>query len=223
MNAGYAAAMARARARLGAVPFDTVQTRWGTVQYLDQGDGLPLLWSHGVPGGYDNVRELTDLYVGTECRAIGPSRFGYLGSAMPEDATPADQADAYVDLLDQLRIERVVMIGFSAGGPAAIQFALRHAERAHALIVMSSYLPGMGARSFPKALHSMHWSPNPRRTGTRSRRSACRLFWCTPRTIPSPPMSTYRARPPASSARGWSPSRRAVTSSCVTPARSAPP
>jgi pimeloyl-ACP methyl ester carboxylesterase len=147
--------MAQARARLASVPYNTVQTRWGTMQYLDQGEGLPFFLSHGVLGGYDNVRELIDLYVGTGSRAIGPSRFGYLGSTMPEEATPADQADAYAALLDQLRVERVVMIGFSAGGPAAIQFALRHPARAHALILMSSYLPGMGARAIPKALHPL--------------------------------------------------------------------
>jgi pimeloyl-ACP methyl ester carboxylesterase len=152
---GYAAEMARARARLASVPYDALETRWGTLQYLDQGKGLTFFLSHGVLGGYDNVRELIDLYVGNDCRAIGPSRFGYLGSSMPHDATPADQADAYVALLDQLQLERVVMIGFSAGGPAAIQFALRHPERAHALVLMSSYLPGMGARAVPKMLHPL--------------------------------------------------------------------
>jgi pimeloyl-ACP methyl ester carboxylesterase len=155
MATRYAAEMAGARARLASVPCDAVETRWGTVQYLDQGEGLPFLLSHGVLGGYDNVRELIDLYVGKDGRAIGPSRFGYLGSTMPNDATPADQADAYAALLDQLQLDRVVMIGFSAGGPAAIQFALRHPERAHALILMSSYLPGMGARAVAKALHPL--------------------------------------------------------------------
>jgi hypothetical protein len=33
---------------------------------------------------------------------IAPSRFGYLGSALRPSATPADQADAFVALLDQL-------------------------------------------------------------------------------------------------------------------------
>ena len=54
---GYAAEMARAHARLAAVPFGTVETPWGAVQYLDRGDGVPVFMSHGVLGGYDNVRE----------------------------------------------------------------------------------------------------------------------------------------------------------------------
>jgi pimeloyl-ACP methyl ester carboxylesterase len=155
MATRYATEMAQAHARVASAPCDAVETRWGMVQYLDQGQGLPFFLSHGVLGGCDNARALIDLYVGNHCRAIGPSRFGYLGSAMPANATPADQADAYAALVDHLRLERVVVIGFSAGGPAAIQFALRHPARAHALILMSSYLPGMGARAAPRALHPL--------------------------------------------------------------------
>ena len=66
-------------------------------------------------GGHDNVRDLVDLWFGTQYRAIGPARFGYLGSAMPKGATVADQADAHAALLDHLELERVVMCGFSAG------------------------------------------------------------------------------------------------------------
>jgi pimeloyl-ACP methyl ester carboxylesterase len=72
---------------------------------------------------------------------------------MPPHATVADQADAYAALLDHLRLDRVVLCGFSAGGPAAIQFALRHRDRLLGLVLGSSYLPGMGARSVPAALH----------------------------------------------------------------------
>jgi pimeloyl-ACP methyl ester carboxylesterase len=139
--------MRAARDRIAAVGSSTIGTHWGPVQYLDRGAGVPVFVSHGVLGGHDNIRELVDLWFGREFRAIGPSRFGYLGSAMPPHATVADQADVYVALLDHLGVERVVLCGFSAGGPAAIQFALRHAERLDGLILGSSYLPGMGARS----------------------------------------------------------------------------
>jgi pimeloyl-ACP methyl ester carboxylesterase len=80
---------------------------------------------------------------GHDYRAIGPSRCGYLGSAMPDNATSADQADSYAALLDHLDLDRVVAFGFSAGGPAAIQLALRHPKRLFGLILGSSYLPGM--------------------------------------------------------------------------------
>lgn len=139
----YAAEVRRARDRMAAVPSNTLTTRWGAVEFVDEGRGVPLLISHGVLGGHDNIRDLTDLWVGHDYRAIGPSRFGYLGSATPDNATPADQADSYAALLDHLDLDRVVAFGFSAGGPAAIQLALRHPKRLFGPILGSSYLPGM--------------------------------------------------------------------------------
>ncbi len=45
-------------------------------------------------------------------------------------------------LLDTLGIERAAVFGYSGRGPSAIQFALRHAGRTTALILMASALPG---------------------------------------------------------------------------------
>jgi pimeloyl-ACP methyl ester carboxylesterase len=148
----FKAEMAQARQRVAATPSSAVTTRWGEIEYVDDGDGVPVLLSHGVLGGHDNTRALIDLWVGPDVRAIGPARFGYLGSTMPDHATPADQADTYAALLDHVELERVVVFGFSAGGPAAIQLALRHPERLHGLVLGSSYLPGM-ARPLPRLLH----------------------------------------------------------------------
>jgi pimeloyl-ACP methyl ester carboxylesterase len=155
MRHTYRAEMREARRRASAVAPARIDTRWGTVDYVDQGDGVPVFFSHGVFGGHDNVRALVDLWFGTQYRAIGPARFGYLGSAMPKGATVVDQADAYAALLDHLELERVLMCGFSAGGPSAIQFALRHNDRLLGLILGSSYLPGMGARTVPTAVHPL--------------------------------------------------------------------
>jgi pimeloyl-ACP methyl ester carboxylesterase len=143
--------MRRARQRVAAVTSAILTTRWGPMRYVDDGGGPPVLFSHGVLGGHDNIRDCVDAYIGPDYRAIGPARFGYLGSAMPPHATPDDQADAYAALLDHLRLARVVTVGFSAGGPSAIAFALRHPGRLHGLILASSYLPGM-ARPVPRAL-----------------------------------------------------------------------
>jgi hypothetical protein len=119
----YATEMSRARARVAAMPSNTLTTRWGPVEFVDEGSGVPVFVSHGVLGGHDNIRDLTDLWIGCDYRAIGPSRFWYLGSAMPDNANPADQADCYAALLDHLGLKRVVALGLSAGGPAAIQLA----------------------------------------------------------------------------------------------------
>jgi pimeloyl-ACP methyl ester carboxylesterase len=77
------------------------------------------------------------------------SRFGYLRTPRPADASPAAQADAHVCLLDALGIARAAVIGLSAGAPSAMQTAIRHPERvsALALIVPLAWKPATEADS----------------------------------------------------------------------------
>lgn len=49
--------------------------------------------------------------------------------------TPAEQATAYVELLDKLGIDRVYLLATSAGGSVAIRFALDYPERTKGLIL----------------------------------------------------------------------------------------
>jgi pimeloyl-ACP methyl ester carboxylesterase len=69
-------------------------------------------------------------------RVIAPSRFGYLRSSFPADHSSEAQADAFVALLDRLKLGKVVVAGGSAGALSAVQFALRHPERTSALILI---------------------------------------------------------------------------------------
>ena len=129
-----------ARARLAAVERHVISTPWGAVEYAERGDGDPVLVVHGIfhncVGGLFSVRD----YSGR--RFIAPSRFGYLGSSMPPNATPAAQADAFAALLDALGIDRCDVIGESAGATSALQLALRHPERVKHLAVLVGNLPG---------------------------------------------------------------------------------
>jgi pimeloyl-ACP methyl ester carboxylesterase len=127
-------------ARLAAVERHVIATQWGAVEYAERGSGDPVLVVHGIfhncVGGLLSVRDLGDR------RFIVPSRFGYLGSSLPPGATPADQADALAALLDALGIDRVDVIGESAGATSALQLALRHPERVKHLAVLVGNLPG---------------------------------------------------------------------------------
>jgi pimeloyl-ACP methyl ester carboxylesterase len=61
---------------------------------------------------------------------------------MPNGPTPADQADAFVALLDALGISAVDVVGISAGTTSVLQLALRHPKRLKHLVVLSGNLPG---------------------------------------------------------------------------------
>jgi pimeloyl-ACP methyl ester carboxylesterase len=152
---GYGREMEAARRRLAARERRSVQDpRFGAIEYTEWGDGPPLILSHPLFGGFDLGSGLAETYVGDGYRFVAPSRFGYLGSTLPSRAFPADQACAYAILLDALGIERSAIFGYSAGGPSAIQFALRHPDRTTALILMASALPGK-AGAPPKPVAQM--------------------------------------------------------------------
>jgi len=92
----------------------------GTIEYADRGEGTPLLVSHGVPGSHvESFDGWWSKLPGPGFRVIARSRFGYFGSTLPDADSPADQADAYALLLDQLTVDRAVVIACSAGAARA--------------------------------------------------------------------------------------------------------
>lgn len=123
---------------------ESIMTSYGKLSYIDEGSGEAVLSCHGICGGYDQAY---DTLAGKEeqYRIIAPSRFGYPGSDMPEDATVEMQAEAFAELLDVLGLEQVYVLATSAGGTSAIQFALSHPERTKGLILYCSGYPGMEA------------------------------------------------------------------------------
>jgi 2-hydroxy-6-oxonona-2,4-dienedioate hydrolase len=112
-----------------------IDTPHGLLEYTDEGEGYPVLVSHGAAMGYDMVESVRQMLGNESFRLIVPSRFGYLRTPMPSDASFAAQADAFADLLDALNVSKVIVMGFSFGGPAALQFVLRHPDKSSALVM----------------------------------------------------------------------------------------
>ncbi|HKP52064.1 MAG TPA: alpha/beta hydrolase [Chloroflexia bacterium] len=132
----YSAYMRDLKARLRAGS-RIAQTTFGPIEYASIGDGPAVLILHGIGGGYDQGLLVTRLNKENPFKLISISRPGYLRTPLRTGATPEEQADAYAALLDTLRIDRVAVVGISAGGPSALQFALRHPNRCWALISVS--------------------------------------------------------------------------------------
>jgi len=138
-----------AQERLQSSGSQVIDTACGQIEYATFGEGYPVLVLHGIFGGFDQGLVIARGNVGGGFRSIVPSRFGYLHTPLPADASPADQADAYACLLDALGIEQAAIIGTSAGGTSAIQFSLRHPDRCSALVLFSSNTPGETKAALP--------------------------------------------------------------------------
>lgn len=135
--------MREARRQLASLERHVVQTRFGRIEYVDRGDGPVVLVVHGITQGADGgSRELAADNVPEGYRVIVPSRFGYLGSEMPDGATPEMQADAFAALLDAIGVRKVLVLAGSAGSTSALHFAIRHHDRTRALLLVSANVPG---------------------------------------------------------------------------------
>jgi 2-hydroxy-6-oxonona-2,4-dienedioate hydrolase len=151
--AAFRSDMRAARARL-ARQSRLVETACGPVEVAESGSGPPVLVVHGTGGGFDQALMAATGPFGTGYRVIAPSRFGYLRSPMPADASHAAQADTLAALLDALQVPRAVVMALSAGAQPATQLALRHPERVQALLLITPALhipptPGVPPRSGP--------------------------------------------------------------------------
>jgi pimeloyl-ACP methyl ester carboxylesterase len=113
-------------------------TSRGPVEYLDSGIGEVVLSLHGALGGYDQSHVLARTIGEPGYRYLSLSRPGYLGTPLTAGQIPEEQADLYAEVIDLLRIEQVVVFAVSGGGPSAIHFALRHADRCRGLVLVST-------------------------------------------------------------------------------------
>lgn len=105
--------------------------------WREAGAGSAVVFLHGLGGSriaWDP--QLVDL--GQTFRCIAWDMPGYGRSAPRIPLTYASIADAIVDLLDQLGLERVHLVGESFGGMQALHAALRHPTRIDRLVLTNT-------------------------------------------------------------------------------------
>lgn len=109
-----------------------------TIEYTVKGGGVPMLLLHGAGGGFDQGLWMGNTFLRDGYKFISVSRFGYLNSPIPSGASIKSQAAVYAALLDHLNIDKVIVVGGSAGGSSAMQFVNDYPNRSQALILISA-------------------------------------------------------------------------------------
>jgi len=114
-----------------------ITTQVGTIEFCLVGTGIPLLFVHG---GHSNAQE-TLFHKGFNTKQfclITPSRPGYGNTPLGTFFSPPDAAKLLVSLLDDLQINKVIVIGISAGGLTAITLSANYPDRVSKLILISA-------------------------------------------------------------------------------------
>ena len=173
----YQTSMRAARARLQGKSM-VIPSLYGDIEYSEHGSGYDVLVIHGSGGGFDQGELLAQVVLGDQFHRITPSRFGYVRSTFHQGATWDEQAHAHAHLLDQLGVEQVGVVAFSAGGPSALLFALLHPERVSSLTLISC-----GGAQIPTA------------ESKQARRQGDALLWIFQRNFPYWAVSRLFKRP----------------------------
>lgn len=114
-----------------------IKTKLGDVEYSTVGKGTPILFVHG---GHSNCHD-TLCHKGLDLekfQLITPSRPGYGKTPLDNNKTPQQAAELFVELLNSLALEKVIIYGISACGLTAIELASNYPNRVSKLILASA-------------------------------------------------------------------------------------
>lgn len=120
----------------GIGPRQTVSTGFGPVSYVESGEGPPALFVHGVFLSADLWRhQLEDLGDLRRCLAVDLLAHGGSPSPGSDRMTIDSQVDMVVEVLDELGLDRVDLVGNDSGGAIAQLIAARHPDRVESLVL----------------------------------------------------------------------------------------
>lgn len=122
------------------------------LHHIEQGQGQPLILLHG--NGEDNSYFVNQInHFSKEYRVIALDTRGHGKSPRGEAPFTIKQfAKDLCDFMDEHRIGKAVILGFSDGGNIALTFALKHPERVEKLILN-------GANLFPSGVKPRYQWP----------------------------------------------------------------
>jgi len=126
-------------------PLSSILVNGSRVETIDRGRGRPLLFLH--PGiGIEPTAPVLDR-LAQHARVIAPTHPGFGGSELPKSfGTVDDLAYFYLDLLDQLDLTGVTLIGVSLGAWIAAEIAIKSTARLSHLVLANAVGIKVGPR-----------------------------------------------------------------------------
>lgn len=113
----------------------------GTMHYVDEGQGEPIVFVHGTPTWSflyrDHIKALSKHY-----RCIAPDHIGFGLSDKPSDwdYTPASHAANLEALIDHLNLDNITLVVHDFGGPIGLSYALRHPDKIKRIVIFNTWL-----------------------------------------------------------------------------------
>jgi haloalkane dehalogenase len=112
----------------------------GTMHYIDEGQGKPIIMVHGNPDWsffYRNlVKTLSKHY---RCIAIDHIGFGLSDKPLDWTYLPEEHAKNFSDFITYLDLKDMTLVVNDWGGPIALCYAVDHAERVDSIVILNTW------------------------------------------------------------------------------------
>lgn len=123
-------------------PFDSryIELDDGTLHYLDEGSGEPIVLVHGTPTWSFLYRSLVSGLSGKN-RVIVPDHLGFGLSEKRADASyrPEDHARRLAIFIDELDLTSCTLCVHDFGGPIGLPYAMQHPEDIDRLVLFNTW------------------------------------------------------------------------------------
>ncbi len=113
----------------------------GTMHYLDQGEGQPVVFVHGNPSSSEEFEEVIDA-LGEGHRCIAVDHIGFGGSDKPSDwdYLPINHAKNFSALMASLELDNVILVVGDWGGPIGLSWVLENTESVRGVVITNTWL-----------------------------------------------------------------------------------
>ncbi len=123
----------------------------GSIHYIDEGEGLPVVMLHGNPTWSFLYRHVIKTLPNTlRSIAIDYPGFGYSTLLGDYNYTAPEHADAVIAVLDALKLDRYILVLQDWGGPIGLSVATRRSEQVAGLVICNTWCwaPSFGMKLF---------------------------------------------------------------------------
>jgi pimeloyl-ACP methyl ester carboxylesterase len=109
------------------------------IRWEEQGEGIPVVFIHGIPTSPDLWRYVIPSVQGARCLAFEMVGYGdSIAEGENQDISVAAQADYLASWLRRLDVEKAVLVGHDLGGGVAQIAAVRHPDICQALLLTNA-------------------------------------------------------------------------------------
>jgi pimeloyl-ACP methyl ester carboxylesterase len=131
-----------------AYPFASreIEIEGARVHYVDEGDGPPVLFVHGLPTWSFVWRHLIDgLRDRHRCVALDLPGFGLSDKPAGDAYRPEDQARRLAAFVDALRLKDFALVVHDFGGPIGLSLALDRSDAVRRVVLFNTWMWSLAA------------------------------------------------------------------------------